>query len=216
MRTNRRRIAIRSRALRVVFRAILCQLFSCLDFRHGAVCENWRFRTLTDRSMTQTKQAPEIFQRKIDELDLAGLPPRGSPGFDEALISRFALEYAGRGWNPASATKAMSLFCAKARRRCGMRRKARGPCLRRPCSTSTSCWAATPPESADVVRESFHGASPGRFGRACKPEPVSRIDASRPEPLVLVAPIGRFRSQAALQMTAPRDSRPAVFGRKGE
>jgi hypothetical protein len=49
--------------------------------------------------MTQTKQAPEIFQRRIDELDLAGLPPRGTPGFDQALISHFALEYAGRGWN---------------------------------------------------------------------------------------------------------------------
>ena len=49
--------------------------------------------------MTQTKQAPEIFQRRIDELDLAGLPPRGTPGFDPALISRFALDYAARGWN---------------------------------------------------------------------------------------------------------------------
>ena len=49
--------------------------------------------------MTQTKQAPEIFQRRIDELDLAGLPPRGSPEFDTALISRFALDYAARGWN---------------------------------------------------------------------------------------------------------------------
>jgi tetratricopeptide (TPR) repeat protein len=49
--------------------------------------------------MTQTKQAPEIFQRKIDELDLAGLPPRSSPEFDQALISHFVLEYAGRGWN---------------------------------------------------------------------------------------------------------------------
>ena len=49
--------------------------------------------------MTQTKQAPEIFQRRIDELDLTGLPPRGSPEFDQSLISHFALEYAGRGWN---------------------------------------------------------------------------------------------------------------------
>ena len=49
--------------------------------------------------MTQTKQAPEIFQRRIDELDLAALPPRGSPEFDTALISRFALDYAARGWS---------------------------------------------------------------------------------------------------------------------
>ena len=46
-----------------------------------------------------SKQAPEIFQRKIDELDLPGLPPRGTPEFDQALISHFALQYAGRGWN---------------------------------------------------------------------------------------------------------------------
>ena len=49
--------------------------------------------------MTQTKQAPEIFQRRIDDLDLPGLPPRGTPAFDQALISHFALQYAGRGWN---------------------------------------------------------------------------------------------------------------------
>ena len=49
--------------------------------------------------MTQTKQAPEIFQHRIDELDLPGLPPRDTPSFDQALISHFALQYAGRGWN---------------------------------------------------------------------------------------------------------------------
>jgi len=49
--------------------------------------------------MTQTKQAPEVFQRRIDDLDLPGLPPRDTPAFDQALISHYALEYAGRGWN---------------------------------------------------------------------------------------------------------------------
>lgn len=45
-----------------------------------------------------TRQAPEIYQKPIDEIDLAGLPPRGAEGFDRALIARYALEYAGRGW----------------------------------------------------------------------------------------------------------------------
>ena len=32
-------------------------------------------------------------------MDLAGLPPREGEGFDQALITRYALEYAARGWN---------------------------------------------------------------------------------------------------------------------
>ena len=46
-----------------------------------------------------TRQAPEIYQKPIDEIDLAGLPPRGTEGFDQTLIARYALEYAARGWN---------------------------------------------------------------------------------------------------------------------
>ena len=46
-----------------------------------------------------TRQAPEIYQKPIDEIDLAGLPPRGTEGFDQALITRYAVEYAARGWN---------------------------------------------------------------------------------------------------------------------
>ena len=42
--------------------------------------------------MTQTKQAPEIFQRRIDELDLAGLPARSSPEFDTALAIRMTAD----------------------------------------------------------------------------------------------------------------------------
>jgi hypothetical protein len=44
-------------------------------------------------------QAPEIFQKPIASVDTAGLPPRGSPEFGEALIARIAMDYAGRGWN---------------------------------------------------------------------------------------------------------------------
>ena len=46
-----------------------------------------------------TRQAPEIYQKSIAEIDLAGLPPRGTEGFDQALITRYALDYAARGWN---------------------------------------------------------------------------------------------------------------------
>lgn len=46
-----------------------------------------------------TRQAPEIYQKSIAEIDLAGLPPRGTENFDQALITRYALDYAARGWN---------------------------------------------------------------------------------------------------------------------
>ena len=44
-------------------------------------------------------QAPEIFQKPITEIDLTGLPSRDSPGFDDAVVARYALEYASKGWN---------------------------------------------------------------------------------------------------------------------
>ena len=44
-------------------------------------------------------QAPEIFQKPITTIDVTGLPPRGSPDFDQAVIARYALEYASKGWN---------------------------------------------------------------------------------------------------------------------
>lgn len=44
-------------------------------------------------------QAPEIFQTPIAKIDATGLPPRGSPEFDQALIARYALSYATKGWN---------------------------------------------------------------------------------------------------------------------
>lgn len=44
-------------------------------------------------------KAPQIFQTPIAKIDTTGLPPRGSPGFDQAVIARYALEYASKGWN---------------------------------------------------------------------------------------------------------------------
>ena len=46
-----------------------------------------------------TKQAPEIYQKSVEDIDLSGLPPRGTADFDQAIITRYALEYAARGWN---------------------------------------------------------------------------------------------------------------------
>ena len=45
-----------------------------------------------------TRQAPEIFQIPLDDLDPAGLPQRGTPEFEQAVIGRYALDYAARGW----------------------------------------------------------------------------------------------------------------------
>ena len=42
-------------------------------------------------------QAPEIFQIPLDDLDPAGLPPRGTPEFEQAVIGRYALDYAALG-----------------------------------------------------------------------------------------------------------------------
>ena len=44
------------------------------------------------------RQAPEIFQIPLDDLDPAGLPQRGTPEFEQAVIGRYALDYAARGW----------------------------------------------------------------------------------------------------------------------
>jgi hypothetical protein len=44
-------------------------------------------------------QAPEIFQKAIAAIDMAGLPPPDSPDFEQAVITRYALEYASKGWN---------------------------------------------------------------------------------------------------------------------
>ncbi len=47
------------------------------------------------------KQAPEIFQRPLATLDLAGLPPTTDPGFEQAVIMRYAMQYAAKGWTAA-------------------------------------------------------------------------------------------------------------------
>ena len=44
-------------------------------------------------------QAPEIFQKPISDLDQTALPLRDAAGFADAVIARYALEYASRGWN---------------------------------------------------------------------------------------------------------------------
>ena len=46
-------------------------------------------------------QAPEIFQLPLASVDLAGLPPTTDPGFAEAVIAQYALQYAAKGWNAA-------------------------------------------------------------------------------------------------------------------
>ena len=46
-----------------------------------------------------TKQAAEIYQKPVADIDLTGLPSRGTPDFDQALILRYAMGYAARGWN---------------------------------------------------------------------------------------------------------------------
>ncbi|MEO8753158.1 MAG: hypothetical protein ABI624_10820, partial [Casimicrobiaceae bacterium] len=45
------------------------------------------------------RQAPEIFQKLIAKIDMTGLPPHGSPAFAQAVIARYALEYASKGWH---------------------------------------------------------------------------------------------------------------------
>ena len=47
----------------------------------------------------KSAKAPEIFQKPVTALDMAGLPSRGSPDFDQAVIARYALEYANKGWS---------------------------------------------------------------------------------------------------------------------
>jgi len=44
------------------------------------------------------RQAPEIFQIPLADLDPAGLPPRGTAEFEQAVVGRYALDYAARGW----------------------------------------------------------------------------------------------------------------------
>ena len=47
------------------------------------------------------QQAPEIFQLPLASLNLSGLPPTNDSGFDEAVIMRYAMQYAAKGWSAA-------------------------------------------------------------------------------------------------------------------
>ncbi|MFA6309946.1 MAG: tetratricopeptide repeat protein [Sterolibacterium sp.] len=47
------------------------------------------------------KQAPEIFQIPLASIDQAGLPSASDPGFEQAVIAHYALQYAAKGWNAA-------------------------------------------------------------------------------------------------------------------
>lgn len=47
-------------------------------------------------------QAPEIYQKPLSSIDATGLPPQGTSEFEQALLARIALEYAGKGWSAAA------------------------------------------------------------------------------------------------------------------
>ena len=59
------------------------------------------FRFFRQALHVTTRQAPEIFQLPLDALNRNDLPSRDDPSFDEALITRYALEYAAKGWSAA-------------------------------------------------------------------------------------------------------------------
>ena len=46
-------------------------------------------------------QPPEIFQIPLDQIDLPGLPPKTDAGFEQAVITHYALSYGARGFSAA-------------------------------------------------------------------------------------------------------------------
>ncbi len=48
-----------------------------------------------------SKQAPEIFQFPLASIDMASLPPSTDAGFDQAVVTHYALHYAAKGWTAA-------------------------------------------------------------------------------------------------------------------
>lgn len=62
---------------------------------------NQRLVSALLKAIFMTKQAPEIFQRSLETLDLAGLPPITDSGFEEAVIIQYAMQYASKGWTAA-------------------------------------------------------------------------------------------------------------------
>jgi len=59
-------------------------------------------------------QAPGIFQIPLDDLDPAGLPPRGTPEFEQTVIGRYALDYAALG--PSNVKEAAEQYKAVVKR----------------------------------------------------------------------------------------------------
>ncbi|WP_404296972.1 tetratricopeptide repeat protein [Halomonas sp.] len=46
-------------------------------------------------------QAPEIFKRSLDDIQLDGLPPRDAPGFEDAVLFTLTTQYATKGYTAA-------------------------------------------------------------------------------------------------------------------
>lgn len=46
-------------------------------------------------------QAPEVFQKPLTALDVPGLPAPDSPGFKNAVILHYSLQYVAKGWTAA-------------------------------------------------------------------------------------------------------------------
>ncbi|MEA3250618.1 MAG: hypothetical protein U9Q35_03415 [Pseudomonadota bacterium] len=46
-------------------------------------------------------QAPEIFKRSLDDLQLDGLPPRDAPGVEDAVLLSLTSQYAAKGYTGA-------------------------------------------------------------------------------------------------------------------
>ena len=46
-------------------------------------------------------QAPEIFKRSLDDIQLDGLPPRDAPGFEDAVLLTLTTQYATKGYTAA-------------------------------------------------------------------------------------------------------------------
>lgn len=49
-------------------------------------------------------QSPEIFEKRLDELDLDGLPERNDPEFESAVILALSMQYAAKGHSAAITT----------------------------------------------------------------------------------------------------------------
>ena len=55
----------------------------------------------TESPPVSSPQPPEIFQTPLDKIDLPGLPPKTDAGFEQAVITHYALSYGARGFSAA-------------------------------------------------------------------------------------------------------------------